>query len=116
MIYTSYFAQMKKLCNEFAKDSFVSIARYSPFWYHGLALEALMPSKELLAGYRAGKITVEEYTKQFNAQLANLNVHDYGEALQGHVLICFERSEEFCHRHLVTKWLNDNGYECEEWK
>ena len=31
-------------------------------------------------------------------------------------LICYEKSEDFCHRHLVAYWLKCNGYECEEYK
>ena len=29
-------------------------------------------------------------------------------------LLCYEESEEFCHRHLVAKWLRDFGYEVKE--
>jgi uncharacterized protein (DUF488 family) len=30
-------------------------------------------------------------------------------------LICYEKPSDFCHRHLVSKWLNENGYDCIEW-
>ena len=29
-------------------------------------------------------------------------------------LICYEKSSDFCHRHLVSNWFRCNGYECEE--
>ena len=29
-------------------------------------------------------------------------------------LICYERPTDFCHRHLVSKWLNENHIECKE--
>ena len=31
-------------------------------------------------------------------------------------LVCYEKPSDFCHRHLVSKWLSENGYECKEWK
>lgn len=30
-------------------------------------------------------------------------------------LICYEKPSDFCRRHLVAKWFNDNGFKCEEW-
>lgn len=29
-------------------------------------------------------------------------------------LLCYEKPDDFCHRHLVADWLRKNGYECEE--
>jgi uncharacterized protein (DUF488 family) len=31
-------------------------------------------------------------------------------------LICYEKPNDFCHRHLVADWLNKNGVECKEWE
>lgn len=31
-------------------------------------------------------------------------------------LICYEKPSDFCHRHLVAEWLNQNGFKCEEWR
>ena len=31
-------------------------------------------------------------------------------------LLCYEKPDDFCHRHLVSKWFNEHGYKCEEWK
>ena len=30
-------------------------------------------------------------------------------------LVCYEKPGDFCHRHLVAKWLTDNGFTCEEY-
>ena len=30
-------------------------------------------------------------------------------------LMCYEKPSDFCHRHLVANWLNENGIECKEW-
>ena len=29
-------------------------------------------------------------------------------------LICYEKPEDFCHRHLVAKWFSENGVNCKE--
>ena len=31
------------------------------------------------------------------------------------VILCYEKSDEFCHRHLGSGWLNKNGVECNEY-
>lgn len=30
-------------------------------------------------------------------------------------LVCYEKPEDFCHRHIVAKWLRAGGYDCKEW-
>ena len=30
------------------------------------------------------------------------------------VLLCYEKPDEFCHRHLVSEWLTKNGFDSEE--
>jgi uncharacterized protein (DUF488 family) len=36
------------------------------------------------------------------------------QALEGKVLLCYEKSGDFCHRHLVAEWLRRYGYEVKE--
>lgn len=31
-------------------------------------------------------------------------------------LICYEKPSDFCHRHLIAKWLRAYGVECTEWE
>ena len=38
-------------------------------------------------------------------------------SLDWHIaLICYEKPTDFCHRHLVADWLNNNGIKCEEYR
>ena len=32
------------------------------------------------------------------------------------ILVCYEKPRDFCHRHLVSDWLNKNGYKVMEWE
>ena len=78
----------------------------------------LAPTWALLKGFRAGIITEKEYTIQFNAMLAGLNVDDVLAEIRqqvksparqsGHaepVLMCHCSPTKFCHRHLVAEWI-----------
>lgn len=105
-MYTSYFGQIKKISNP------VSISRFPPFWYKGPRYSLLAPSEQLLNLYKLGKISNPEYTIRFNDYLKTLDAAKVYETLtQSYgdcVLLCYEKSNEFCHRHLVSKWLEEN--------
>lgn len=120
MIYTSYFANIKNLSNDMIP---FSIARWKPKWYTGKTIISLAPSQELLLWWRASDKSdksKEKYIKLYNKQLnekdprrlAALLHKECGEKIP--VLLCFEKPENFCHRHLVADWLNKNGIKCKE--
>lgn len=109
MIYTSYFSSRKW---ELTKG--VSIARYVKFW-QGKTYPSLFPSQKLLSDYKNGLIDEKEYERRYVSEtLSKLNPKEVYEALDGKVLLCYEKTGDFCHRHIVAKWLNDNGFKCEE--
>lgn len=113
MIYTSYFANLKKIQNtehkEYKRLFPISIALYQP---KGLTLNSiylLAPRRDML------KMTEENYRIEYQKILDSLKVEKVSEIIGGNaVLLCWERPEKFCHRHLLAEWLNKNGYNCEE--
>jgi uncharacterized protein YeaO (DUF488 family) len=115
MIYTSYFSSRK-----YKSDDGVAIARWCNFW-SGPTFKALAPSEELLSWWkslpleeRASSEARDFYEKLYRAQLSKLNPAEIATILDGKTLLCFERSDEFCHRHIVAKWLREASFECEE--
>jgi uncharacterized protein (DUF488 family) len=71
----------------------------------------LTPTKELLADYRAGRITWEQYEPIFNALLVERRVAErLDRALFDvpAVLLCSEATPEQCHRRLSAEYLRDN--------
>ena len=120
MIYTSYFDNLKNLPRYIIP---ISICGQAPDWYKGLQYKKLAPKYKFFMEWKENKDN-NYYIECFNEQvldklcphhvvfdLYNLLIsEDYDVCL-----ICYEKPNEFCHRHLVAKWLNDNGYECEEW-
>lgn len=116
MIYTSYFSSKK-----YNKEKGISISRWNKFW-DGDKYPLLYPSENLLSWWkdlpeRARQLEEckEQYTKAYYKEtLESLNPHWIAQALEGKVLLCYEKSEDFCHRHLVAAWLRSYGYEVEE--
>lgn len=105
-IKTSYFGNIKKL--EAAGIKTISISRYPPKWYSGLQLQKLAPTGPML------KMKDAEYTLKFKEILSKLNPNEVKAELESMgngkpvAMLCFERPQDFCHRHLVAAWLNES--------
>lgn len=105
-IYTSYFARASKIIPD---RRLVSIALTSPDGWRGSYFRELNPSPSLLSGYKNGRVSTEEYKETYHFEtLSKLKPEKVYEVLKGKVLCCWEKSDSFCHRHLVTEWLKEN--------
>lgn len=117
MIYTSYFAKVKKI----PEDACVSIALGGNFW-NGTTCYVLTPKSNLLCWWKS--LSKEQQNEPKNQAiyekiyrrdvLRHLDVHDMYRQLNEKILLCFEKSDSFCHRHIVAKWFREAGYDCEE--
>jgi hypothetical protein len=116
MIYTSYFANMRKINKNHPElTNFVSIARYAPKWYTGKEYKYLAPHLSLLMDYKNGRVNDEYYTRLFNIELNELDPHYVVKKLRDNpILLCYEKPSDFCHRFLVAKWFIKSGYEVKE--
>lgn len=124
MIYTSYFAKIRKLPANIVP---VSICGKVPEGYKGLQYKKLAPKYEFFKKWKETQDN-EYYIRCFNEQvLAPLNASDVVSELQrltseynndnvSICLVCYEKSTDFCHRHLVADWLRRNDFHCEEWE
>ena len=93
MTYTSYYANYRKFKGMFR----VSISRTAPSNSCDIQLIKLAPTVELLQKYKCNSIT------KFVKALSTL------QELQGDVvLLCYEKKGDFCHRHLLAEYLNNN--------
>ncbi len=114
MILTSYFSNWRKFPEN---TKTISVSRFPPKWAKfDEQLNELAPSSNLLMRYKNNEINEEDYEREYLIQLSQLNVFDIAAKIQGSVLLCFEKSGEFCHRNLIRKWLKENGIESEELK
>lgn len=119
MIYTSYFAKLKKIPKDYIP---IAICGKSPSWYKGLEYKKLAPKYNFFIKWKETHDN-DYYIKCFNEQvLNNLNPNVVIEELkhlassENIILVCYEKPKDFCHRHLVADWLNQNGYETKEWE
>ena len=117
-IYTSYFANLRKIPDNIIP---ISICRKSPKWYNGLEYKRLAPSLSLLSAWKR-EPNEKTYRNSFYDISERLNPHIIFDELismsegKDIILLCYEHPSKFCHRHLVAEWLNDYGYNVEEWK
>ena len=115
-IYTSYFSNAKKLAE--VGIEVIGIALYPPKWFTGLSMKSLAPTYSIFKF----SDTQEEYVSRFKAEvLSRLNPKEVVATINNFsrgkdvALCCFEKPNEFCHRHLVADWLNSTlGLNVEE--
>jgi len=106
---TSYYAKYK------GKNA-VSIAGKCPTWYKGREYKKLAPKYWFFIKYKQDG-DKEFYTKQYQKEvLDKLDPQQvYEELGENAVLLCWEKSGDFCHRHLVASWLeNELGIKVDE--
>lgn len=118
MIYTTYFAKLKLLPKDIIP---ISICGKAPDWYKGLQYKKLAPKYGFFMQWKENHDN-DFYIRCFNEQvLAGLNAeevfNDLTAMAAGHdiALVCYESPGEFCHRHLVGDWLDQNGFHVEEY-
>lgn len=117
MIYTSYFAKLKKLPDNIVP---ISICGKAPEWYKGLQFKTLAPKYDFFMKWKENhdndyyiKCFAEQITDKLNPHVIEAELYTLSNR-RDVALICYEKSSDFCHRHLVAKWLNDFGIKCEE--
>ena len=116
MIYTSSYKNFitdKYRLVSISKDKGVSFTYEDGSVYSGECYLDLAPKKEFFKKWRTlrNEVSFEEstmfYVKHFYDEvLKNLDPNKVYNDLDGAVLLCYEESYEFCHRHIVASWLN----------
>ena len=121
MIYTSYFANLKNLPSNVIP---ISICSKAPDGYKGLQYKKLAPKYSFFAEWKNTHDN-EYYIKCYKEQVLDILYqngvvmdlkHLCNKSMYDDVdicLVCYEK-EGFCHRHLVSEWLRQGGYDCVE--
>jgi uncharacterized protein (DUF488 family) len=66
----------------------------------------------MVGAYRASQITERQYTSAYLKILSsrNIDVQQLVQDLPHHsIWLCYERVNEFCHRHIAAQWLMDRA-------
>lgn len=120
MIYTGYYARLKKY--EEAGLTPISIAGKAPAFYEGLEYKKLAPKYDFFIKWKNGEIDNFQYVILFNALVLDKLVQskviaELYEMSDGNdiVLLCYEKPGDFCHRHQVADWLEAVGTRVDEY-
>lgn len=120
-IWTTYYANLKKLPGYILP---VSIAGWALKGWDGEEYKKVAPKKSWFWEYK--KTGDQEFyvTKYYETVLSGLSkesvVKDLENILSRHpecteiALVCYERPEDFCHRHILAAWLEN--YNIKEWE
>lgn len=106
MIYTSFF--YFKGLEGIPKERKVAISLGVPPNWSGPRYMALAPTRAMI------KMSTPQYYQLYNAILAKLDPFAVGKALDGKILLCWEKNPAECHRSYVAQWLRKAGFQCQE--
>lgn len=117
-IYTSYFGNSKKL--QQAGIKVIGISLYPPRWFNGISLKQVAPTRSILF---ANGQTQEEYTRRYRSEVLSqqdmqqfLKTVEQASGGQDVALCCYEKPEDFCHRHILADWIKEKlGIEISEY-
>lgn len=116
MIYTSYYAQCRDDTVELP-DGCVgktySISVQPPwFWKPKRHYPKLAPTWEIVSDYKDGIIDQTGYVERYLDLLDNERKLNPEQVLidlpDNAVLLCYEKPEDFCHRHIVAWWFEQH--------
>lgn len=120
-IYTSYFGKSKALAKSHPDYVQVAICGKMMFPWKGLRYKKLAPKIGFFTEWKKNHDN-DYYVSRFNeevlAPLTRDAVLKELAALVGGddktiVLMCYEKPQDFCHRHLVARWLGNDVKELE---
>ena len=121
VLYTTNFAKLNK-----SKGLKISIARFNPKWldlkkYNVIWGKSLAPSIELLNKYKNKELEWFYFGVKYLDELCNSKtetvIHRIESLLDGGqdiTLLCYEKSTDNCHRHILGNVFRDKGYKVKE--
>ena len=102
-IYTSYFA---RACRMIPDRRLVSVSLSTPKEFGGAFARELNPTPMMIHNIKNNIITPEEYEEAYRSEiLSKLSPYVIANKYMGKVLCCWEKPEQFCHRHIILNWL-----------
>lgn len=117
--YTTYFANVRNLPKNVVP---ISICGRAPDAWKGLQYKKVAPKKWFFDEWKRtgdNAFYIENFQREVLDKLDADSVwNDLRELSHGgpFALVCYEKPGDFCHRHLVSEWLREHGYEIEEFR
>lgn len=122
MIFTGYYGKIKNY--EVFGIEPIAISGKRPDFYDGLYYPEFAPRYEMFQRWKNKEITNEGYTEEYKAWLDTLDKNEirkdfeeYNTVGKNCILLCYEKSGDFCHRHVLADWLEENfGFKIKEYE
>ena len=122
MIYTGYYAKLKK----YEKAGLITIAvsgAIPKFYTDRYKYSDFAPRYSFFKAWKDKEISDSEYLKMYEDYLNTLDKEEiefdfkeYNTKEHNCILLCYEKTGDFCHRYTLADWLNKIfGYEVEEY-
>lgn len=113
-IYTSYFAKTKQLVD--AGIMPIGIAQIPPTFFKYPNMGCVAPSKDILFEYKS-ILDKERYITRYKEEILPCikNIQVFIDSLESLsdgkdvALCCYEKPGDFCHRHLLADYLNEQS-------
>ena len=114
-IYTTYFSNIRNLPENIVP---VSITAKPPKKWEGIEYKKLAPKYDILFEWKrthddaqyseryCNEILNHLDPKKVIDDLSKISTYNDGKDV---ALVCYETPRCFCHRHIVSRWLNQNG-------
>lgn len=109
MIYTGNYQNCK---TNTIKTFSISKDKGKDAGYNGQCFSLLAPKEDFFRKWRnnKGKISDEENNhfyiySYYTEVLKDLDPEEIYKKLNNSILLCYEKNDEFCHRHIVSAWL-----------
>ena len=129
--FTSYYGNYRNIPKDYVC---IGISRYCPEWFKKgnydnfvfVEDNILAPEKDLLDDMKFGRETEEGYKRRYVEtlfrKLEGISMYTYFgtlskkyEQYKAIVFLCYEKPEDFCHRHILRKLMNNVfNIPCEE--
>ena len=103
MIYTSSY---KNFNTNIYNPVSISLNKGKYANYNGECYPPLFPTHEIFEQYRHDNNEYLYIKKYYEEVLSKLDPKEVFNQLNYKVLLCYEDNDSFCHRHIVSAWLN----------
>ena len=114
-VYTSYYSKISRNPRGLVP---VRVSTSAPSWFPFELEEIpeLYPGWDLVSGIKNGSLDKEAYERIYRDKLKRLDkdhiiqvLNDISQRHQGRdlVLLCYEKTGDFCHRPFIAEWLGD---------
>lgn len=108
VIYTSYFANSRKLAAANVKPICIAVGK--PKFFFGPQLLDVAPTRYMISSV----CSTEEYIRLYKGILSKLNAFKVVEQItslsegKDVALCCYEKPGDSCHRQLLAEWITQN--------